>query len=172
MRTSIRILLITILTLTVCSLPSVFQLRQHQVRQEVKKKIKAGVPSSELHAVSFVNKSEIQWVKQDREFRLGEHLWDVVEERLVGDSVYFQCIRDDEERLLFVNLTGMQNDDLTHSQTGLVSQTCLWFSLKYIPNSLLHYTIDQRMTESKVLDLNTYVLAITDPTNDTPPPQC
>lgn len=172
MRQPIRILLLMLLTVSVCLLPATFKLRQNHIRKEVKMRIKAGVDEKDLYSLSFAKNETIYWTKESKEFQWNQHLWDVVTKVVEGDSIHFRCLRDDQEKALFSGLLGIQNSDLEKNHSAFLTGFGQWAQLKYLPLKLEHTPLFQQAKEQELVDLKKYVLAMNDPAIDTPPPQC
>jgi hypothetical protein len=81
------------------------QLSKLAIRKEIKHRIKAGVPESELIVLNF-SKSEcahLVWHKKN-EFAYNGHLYDIISKRSTADEVEFKCIDDRKEAKLFKDL--------------------------------------------------------------------
>lgn len=75
------------------------QWQQKRVKKEVKRKLMAGIPQSELVLLKFSRdeaQTELQW-KHAREFRYGGRMFDIQYERLSADSCFYWCWEDEEE---------------------------------------------------------------------------
>jgi hypothetical protein len=72
------------------------------VRKEVAERIRRGVDGRDLVVLEFPlekTRTLLRW-EGPREFEYRGRMYDVVETRLVGDTVAYKCLRDDEETLL------------------------------------------------------------------------
>lgn len=100
-----------------------FKIDQYLVRREVKRRIKESVPQNELHNFKFLSTevANLDWVKPKKEFRLGEHMYDVVTKTVVGDSTYFSCINDVKEKNLFAHLDELAKKQNDRGNTPLAS---------------------------------------------------
>lgn len=75
------------------------QWQQKRVKKEVKRKLMAGIPLSELVLLRFSREeaqTELQW-KHAREFRYDGRMFDIQYERLSADSCFYWCWEDEEE---------------------------------------------------------------------------
>lgn len=92
----------------------VFKIEQAFIRQEIKNKIKGGVPEDDLHlfVLSRYEYGALNWVREDIEFRYGNEMFDVVRSQFKSDSVYLYCINDKEETVLFARLDSMIFENL------------------------------------------------------------
>ncbi len=99
---------------------AVFLILQSRTQSEIKKKIAADIPDSQLTLLSFpvdLLKQEsdlFQWV-EEHEFRHEGAMYDVVRMRTAGDSAYFLCIRDRDEERLLSNLQEHTQKEMDHS---------------------------------------------------------
>jgi hypothetical protein len=84
---------------------------QNAIRKEIKKRIKQGVPESELFVFNLTEISREPGFSRvnDHEFRRGDQLFDIV--RTNGNKVF--CINDTQEEKLFSKL-----DELTQKASG------------------------------------------------------
>lgn len=110
----VSICAIFILIINIVGYYPVFKVDQYLVRKEIKRRIKESVPHKDLHNFQFLSSevANLDWVKPKKEFRLDEHMYDVVYRTEQGDSTYFECINDVAERNLFAKL-----DEITKKQT-------------------------------------------------------
>lgn len=90
----------------------IFSMQQATIRKEIKKRIKLGVPENEL--VKF-NVNELQgnisWTDGKREFTFNGNKYDVVKKEFSKNGIFFYCINDQQETILFKNL-----DELTKNE--------------------------------------------------------
>lgn len=97
-----------------------FEVSHYLIRKEVKTLIKQGVPEENRIILTFsaAEIKSLQWVKKN-EFRLGNHMYDVIQSRKLSDgSTEFQCISDTQEDVFFSNLSltvGKNMGDEHHS---------------------------------------------------------
>jgi len=82
----------------------VFVNLQYQARQEIKFRIKQGIPDSEIHRIVFDANEKINWVRDGKEFRLKNQMFDIIRKEIVSGQVIFYCINDKQEEQLFANL--------------------------------------------------------------------
>ncbi len=84
-----------------------FKVSQSEARNEIKSKIKLGLPIQELVAITFDNSKieNIQWVEKNEEFYYNDILYDVVKiDETNPIATIFYCISDEKEEALFANL--------------------------------------------------------------------
>ncbi|MFA7274584.1 MAG: hypothetical protein WC044_11995 [Crocinitomicaceae bacterium] len=83
----------------------VFKIKQQAIRKDIKRRIKNSIPDEELHILTFRSPAtDVEWVKEGKEFILGDRMYDVVRAEVKGDSTVFHCINDTEEAVLFAQL--------------------------------------------------------------------
>lgn len=92
-----------ILTYTVGYFPF-YKLEQSRIATEIKSRIKKSVPEDELHLITFRSHQQIVWIKPGKEFKLGDHLYDVVQDVSKNGEIRYLCINDVEETILFARL--------------------------------------------------------------------
>lgn len=111
-------LLVSLLSLQSLGPYVLIQVQQQQLKRQMKRAIKAGVPEAELHRIAFAasrhlrDSERVQWM-HEREFRLDGEMYDIVRSEQCGDSIIHHCIRDDEETALFARL-----DELVREESG------------------------------------------------------
>lgn len=88
-----------------------FELSKKQVKQSIKLKLKAGVPKNELITFNITSKQykSLQWVKKDKEFKLGNDMFDVVTRTEEKGQITIVCINDKQETELFKQLDQLVN---------------------------------------------------------------
>lgn len=94
-----------------------FKWHQAEIRQEIKERIKAGVPESELVELEF-HRSQLEgqdeqfrWIHK-KEFIYQNQLYDIVHRKTAGDSTTFLCIPDFKETKLLKNLNHLISNEL------------------------------------------------------------
>ena len=100
------IFLLFVLLFNIGGLYLVFRFQQHQIRKEVKHKIKLGVPQNELYLIRISpdNQHLIQWI-HSKEFRYKGVMYDVVRKKTIdAKTIEFACINDEQEAKLFAHL--------------------------------------------------------------------
>lgn len=100
----VGLLIGALLTISVGILP-IFKMKQYSVRKEIKRRIKNSIPEEELHILTFLSpETDVEWVREGKEFVFGQRMYDVVHKEIKGDSTVFHCVNDKEEALLFAHL--------------------------------------------------------------------
>ncbi len=93
-----------------------FELFRADFRAEAARLIRAGVPEPGRAVFCFDKKefenekTPVEW-KGDDEFRFEGKLFDVIRTEFKGDSVYFYCLYDEDDTILFSVLDSMIEDD-------------------------------------------------------------
>ncbi|WP_107039536.1 hypothetical protein [Brumimicrobium mesophilum] len=91
-----------------------FKYRQANIRKDIKRAIKEGVPKDQL--VDFVfhmheeNFTNLEWTKPEKEFRFNDQMYDIIETTESNDTIYYKCIHDVKESGLFQKLDLMTNN--------------------------------------------------------------
>lgn len=104
MRRLTSILLLLILVSGSIGIQLVFNSRKIAIRSEMKKLIKNGVPEDELFAFEFKSNETPDWTRIEKEFRIDNHLYDVVSKEESAGKIIYSCVSDDQETFLFANL--------------------------------------------------------------------
>lgn len=99
----------------------IFETARINIRREVKRKIKAGVPEDQLHTLRFLT-SEIEngtaginW-KESREFEFKGCMYDIVHTKYSGDYTIYECVNDVQEEVLFAQLDKMTKEASSKDQ--------------------------------------------------------
>ncbi|MCF8306105.1 MAG: hypothetical protein K9G57_10670 [Ignavibacteriales bacterium] len=130
------IFLIIILFLSSAGYYPVFKLLQYQARQQIKGMIKTGVPEQELHEITFMKGENPDWIREGKEFRLNDQLFDIVKSRKISGGIIYQCINDKEESRLFQNLDRLVAQELANDGSAAGKSAKLIakvFSQNYFP---------------------------------------
>ncbi|MFO7613994.1 MAG: hypothetical protein R6W71_05065 [Bacteroidales bacterium] len=101
MRKILAILMIVILLAPVIGTLAVFHLYRYQIRKEVTEIIIRGMKEEwvDLAFSSAEIKTKLKW-KHSREFEFEGQMYDIVEQRIEGDTVIYTCYKDDKETRL------------------------------------------------------------------------
>ncbi|WP_421750729.1 hypothetical protein [Croceimicrobium sp.] len=85
-----------------------FRYLQQQIRQEVKSRIKAGIPEEELIAFRWNSiKEQAQWTKAGKEFRYRGEMFDIIRIEGSDSDLLFYCFADLKEKGLFDGLNDL-----------------------------------------------------------------
>ena len=133
-------LLVSLLSLQSLGPYALFQVQQQQLKRQMKRAIKAGVPDAELHRIAFAasrhlrDSERVQWM-HEREFRLDGEMYDIVRSEQRGDSIIHHCIRDDEETALFARLDALVREESgsNPAERGKSASLQRLASLLYLP---------------------------------------
>lgn len=96
--------------------------KQYAIRKEIKRKIKKGVPDSELIPIIVTNKnkSELDW-KHSKEFRYKGSMFDIVKSEHNSDgSTTYLCIWDDLESEVFNDLDKLASKEKDNQNRGII----------------------------------------------------
>lgn len=107
------ILLLFVITFQMVGVFLLFKAKQMEVRQDMKMKIKSGVPDAELTILRFSRDQAdgLKWM-EDHEFRYEGRMYDVVKTTVDGEIVIYHCIHDEQESKLFSHLDNMVANEL------------------------------------------------------------
>jgi len=115
MRHAVAISLLFFMLLQAAGYLFVFKLQQHEIRQEIKRQIKAGVPENELVLFKLANDARVFWSIPEREFRANGVMYDVVRKEIHGDTTRYYCLSDEKETQLFAHLDEAVQRDLNQN---------------------------------------------------------
>jgi hypothetical protein len=83
--------------------------QKRSVRKSIKRKIIAGLDKNELVLLRFTKQEEkkkLRW-EHSKEFEFENQMYDVVETKTVGDTIYYWCWWDNEETALNIQLKNL-----------------------------------------------------------------
>lgn len=137
------ILLVFCIGLSIVGFYPVFVTLQYETRQEIKMRIKQGIPENEIHKIVFAVNEKINWVREGKEFRLNNQMFDIVRHEQVNGQVIYYCINDKEEEQLFANLDELvkkQMEDESSAKGNTAKLLFKIFSQTYIPVETFLFT--------------------------------
>lgn len=124
-----------------------FRYQQIQVRKEIKKQIKQGVPESELQKFNLTDLSgKIKWTDGKREFSLNGNLYDVVKKEYTKDGVVFYCIDDKQESALFKDLGSLTEKEMEKKNTSLKYKLIIQFYYDHLSDINFTSDTDDQLT--------------------------
>lgn len=104
---SLAFLLMLILLLPLAGSFFLFQWRQLAIKKEIKRKIKRGLPDSELITMvltpEIIHSKSFEW-KNSHEFRLHGKMYDIIKSTKKGNQTEYKVIWDNDESELFSQL--------------------------------------------------------------------
>jgi len=150
----------------------VFKIRQSKIRREIKHQIKEGIPGDKLREFTLSNAeyNQLNWVKQGKEFRKSEEMFDIVRSERFGDSIQIKCVNDIEEAMLFAQLEEMiqkKMDQESSDPSSPLSKMVKTLKLVYITpdskvnlaylseNQSRYFSYNQHLYSSPYLELLT-----------------
>lgn len=112
MRPTVATGLLLILLLPVAGSQLYFGFRYQQIKVEIKRQLKQGVPDDELELLkiprSFETGADPRFERiHAREFRYLGRMYDIVRQETRGDTTWYWCIHDFKESALFAQLDGL-----------------------------------------------------------------
>lgn len=151
-----------------------FKIERRAIRKEVKHQISAGLNKNELVFFKFSKeqqKHDLNW-KHSKEFEYKDHMYDIVEKEVHGDTTYFWCWPDHAESRLNKQLENLlafvlQNDPAQKKQRDQINK--LYKSLFYNPQMPWILRSEDNYLSKNTLYLFSEISFISCP--GTPPPQ-
>ncbi|MBL7941448.1 MAG: hypothetical protein JNM00_01695 [Flavobacteriales bacterium] len=107
----------------------VFQVLRFRARQEIKFLIKSGIPDQDLRKFEFNSDEQIEWIKEGKEFKYGNQLFDVVRQEEKPGAIVYWCLNDVQETKLFAQLNALAKRNLEDEHTPLGNAYCLLMNL-------------------------------------------
>jgi hypothetical protein len=106
MRLTAAISLIVLVVFSLFGSTILFQWEKSKIRQNVKTRLKEGVPSHELHvfSFSFAEWDHLEKKEGEKEIIINREYYDVVRKNTSADSIHVEAIHDKEEKVLFAKL--------------------------------------------------------------------
>lgn len=141
MKSPILIVILGFILFSVVGYYPMFKLEQASIRHAVKTRLKNGVSDEDLHYIVFESEEDIQWTRVDKEFRLGDRMFDVVR-RKEGKQLAFYCINDVEEGLLFKNLEETVANSLGDPKSPVQKSGKIVLRLLKVPSPIFTAEID------------------------------
>ena len=82
-----------------------FKAVNYQVKKEIKKQIKHGIPDKELTIIVIKSSesTELTWIESD-EFIYKEEMYDVIKSEISDKTTIYKCLKDTQEKKLFAHL--------------------------------------------------------------------
>ncbi|HRI25725.1 MAG TPA: hypothetical protein PLZ45_13695 [Ferruginibacter sp.] len=85
-----------------------FSIRQYEAKEEMKHRLLASVPEHLLQVINAdVNKEDIEWEEEGREFFLHGQLYDVAYTKTVNGHTLIYCLNDHKEDQLLKKLSAV-----------------------------------------------------------------
>ena len=118
-----------------------FHVQRQQIRKEIKHRLKNEIDLAQLHIFKVKGQiyasNMLRWLSEE-EFRYKNMFYDVVKTRQVGDDLYLFCVADNQEEILFANLSNLVGDVwCSGEQQNKQEQLSLALSSNYLPAQAL-----------------------------------
>jgi hypothetical protein len=152
----------------------IFQAMRYQVRKEIKRQIKQGIPPEALTVLGFSKKvkpENFYWV-ESHEFRYKGSMYDVVKQAENQDSIFYYCINDVQEETLFAGLGQQVKKHLTTQtsagQSGVFENILISYAQPFILSQFLSIHFYQTVYTFQLLP---YIISLlSSPIHQTDPP--
>lgn len=110
-----------------------FKVIELGIKQDVKKTIKQGLPIQQYTLIKLTEKDidnkvgDFKFYNDDAEFRYYDCMFDVVSKKIINDTIYFYCLNDEKEDILFEQLDVLVKNNIESNlpfkkQNEVVSQ--------------------------------------------------
>lgn len=135
-----RFLVILFTIAVIINGPSVhfaFLSNKNSVRTQIKNDIRKGIPESELHCIR--DNQRLNWIEKNREFKIGNQMYDVVKVKTINGQLVYFCINDTQEEKLFADLNDLVDQQLK-DQKRLANESLLGNFMNFFNAEKPHYT--------------------------------
>lgn len=151
----------------------VFKILQHEIRQEIKQQIKAGVPEADLVLFKiFEGKPHPAFQRvEEHEFRYHSKMYDIVRQEAHGDTTWYYCLADEKETQLFANLDELVKQDMAGNpqHRKQIDELLRLFGALYFSHKIDDFFIFSN--EQKAATFFSFSLKTWDFSPSTPPPE-
>lgn len=147
MKKLITLLLLSLFSFHIFGVYISFEIKEHYIKKDIKRRIKQGVPEGELAQIIYKpsNKNQFEW-KHKAEFRYNGTMYDIVRRETLNDSTQiFYCINDEQETVLFKDLEKQLEEELLislHSKNKTTKSKKAPTSAKTLYKTLAKYITD------------------------------
>ncbi len=156
--------------------PIVFlQLQQRQIRREMKRAIRAGLPEEKLQRFvmeadgRFTDRGEVEWI-EPHEFRHNGVMYDIARRESDGDRTVLFCVRDDAETALYAQLDRLAREETNNPERSREASRLMRHLLQpVLPPEPLHFNTDLVSTSLPRPATPALLRAVLPP--PTPPPE-
>lgn len=153
------VFILVILLLNIIGYYPLFKWEQWNIRKEAGLRIRKSIQKNELHLITVpesANKTE--WTNEGTELNYNGQMYDIAYFEKHADSVYFYCITDDDENVLFARLDEVEKKQMDEksNQGGKTTKDLLkiFLSLDYlITGNNLKSQIDGPLNQLNYLSL-------------------
>ena len=130
----------------------IYVIQQYQLKESIKEKLLATIPEASLDIIDAgINKNDIEWEEEGKEFYLHGLLYDVAAIKIINGRTLIYCLNDKKEEQLLQDLAkavSSGNDQNTTSKHG--GHTVKFQLLDYIILSENTITIGKPVTKKHV----------------------
>jgi hypothetical protein len=171
----IIIFLLSALTFPFWGTYSYFQFEKSKIREEVDNKMVAGFDKSKLVLMKFTRakaETDLNW-KDTREFEYKGQMYDIVQQTLHGDTIFYTCYRDHKE--LWLNIEkerqlakAMGQDPSRKSQSEKLAD---FLKTVFSRDSFAWFPLSPESSSIKI-SIFKFQISNFSPTPPSPPPKC
>lgn len=176
MRSAISILLLLLMLFQTAGHLFIFKIQQYEIRREIKQRLKAGVPETELVLLKILKtlekKSNPAFQRiHEREFRYDGNMYDIIRQETHGDTTWYYCLSDEKETQLFANLDELVKQDMAGNpqHRRQADELLRILSVLYYGQKIESFSIFSH--EQKTATFFFFSLKTWDFTPSTPPPE-
>jgi hypothetical protein len=156
LRSIVVIFLISVLTFPFWGTYTYFQVQQRKIRNEVTRKAEAGFEKTRLVLIKFTREkaeNDLKW-NDAREFEYKGQMYDIVQQTLHSDTIYYTCYKDHKETKLKESKDRMiakavgqdpsrknQSEKLTDFFKTVFSQDFFTWNPHFLLTSVIHFSL-------------------------------
>ena len=123
MRKLLAIVFVSLFAFQTAGFLIVFELQKYSIRKEIKSMIKQGLPEEDLVVFRIAEEEQNAFLKNflffdKNEFRLEGKMYDVLRVEMEANFIYYYCVSDEKESLLFANLDSSVRKSLDDSPSN------------------------------------------------------
>lgn len=113
---------------------------RNTVQCQIKNDIKEGIAEAELHCIR--NNQQLNWIRKNKEFRIGKRFYDVVKIKQMEGQIVYLCINDADEEELFENLDSAVDQQTKHTKRS---------AAELLLNNFMGLPNDEKPTNNQLL---------------------
>jgi len=110
---------------------------RNAIRAQIKNEIRQGIPESELHCIR--DNPQLHWREKNREFKMGNRMYDVVKVKRINGQLIYCCINDTQEEKLFADVNELVDQEL-EDQGRLADDALLGNFMSFFSTGKPYYT--------------------------------
>jgi hypothetical protein len=108
----------------------IYTIQQHYIKEQAEEQLMAGMPESSLQVIDGgVNKKNIEWKEEDKEFCMDGQLYDVAKIKNVNGKTLIYCLNDKKETQLLQDLSNIIKEGIDQNAGNKDNKHTIKFQL-------------------------------------------